>query len=91
MNGLRRMGNYIQYLVITYDGKELEKNIYITKSLYYTTKLIHYYKSLIFQLKDAELMDRKAGREQELPCHSENLPRGEDCYGLGSFKRSSEC
>ena len=80
MDGLCSMGNYIQYLVITYNGRELEKYRCMTESLYYTTKLIHYHKSPIFQLKDAKLMDRKAGRKQDFPCCSENLPRGEDCF-----------
>ena len=41
MDGLCSMGSYIQYLVITYTGRELEKYRCVTESLYYTTKLIH--------------------------------------------------
>jgi len=31
---LYNIGNYVQYLIITYNGKEYEKNIYIHTHLY---------------------------------------------------------
>ena len=44
-------GKYIQYLVITYNGKESEKEfMYVTESLCCTLKLTHY-KLTTLQLK----------------------------------------
>ena len=49
-------GNFIQYLVITYNGKESEKEqreiyIYITESLGYTSEITQHCKPTILQLK----------------------------------------
>ena len=47
---LYSLGNYIQYLVIAYKGKESDKEkIHITEPLCGTLKLTQHYKSSIFQ------------------------------------------
>ena len=48
MNLLYGSGNYVQYLVITYNGKESENIcIYLTEPLAVHVKLIQYCKSTI--------------------------------------------
>ena len=51
-------GNYTHYLVITYNGKESKKNIYLKKNIYMKPnhfavhlKLTQHCKSAVFQLK----------------------------------------
>ena len=48
------MGNYIQYLLITYDGKESEKKM-CNNHFAVHLKLTQYYKSIILQLKNRNL------------------------------------
>ena len=43
------MGNYIQYLIITYNEKNLKEYVYITKSLAVHLKLIKLCKSTTLQ------------------------------------------
>ena len=44
-------GNYMKYPVISHNGKEYEKNIYITESLAIHQKLTQHCKSTVLQLK----------------------------------------